>query len=146
MTQPKIVLQQLSRITATLVVATVLFPARASAADTPRVIDILADKDSTYKIDGQTNPTLALKAGELIHLRIEARKAKSGNRDGSIHGFALQRAQDHKTVAGWDLTLKPGMQEFDLTAPAEPGNYEVVCTVICSEDHMQMSMKVVVTP
>jgi heme/copper-type cytochrome/quinol oxidase subunit 2 len=42
--------------------------------------------------------------------------------------------------------LKLGQQEFLLTAPAEPGDYEVVCTVICSEDHEGMHMKFVVLP
>ena len=45
-----------------------------------------------------------------------------------------------------DLLFKPGRQEFLLTAPDEPGAYEVVCTVICSEDHEGMHMKFVVEP
>ena len=43
------------------------------------------------------------------------------NRDGSIHSFTLLRAKDRSRVEGWDLMLKPGTQEFHLTAPAEPG-------------------------
>ncbi len=46
----------------------------------------------------------------------------------------------------WNLLLRPGTQEFQLTAPAEPGEYVVVCTVICSEDHEGMNMRVVVVP
>jgi len=42
--------------------------------------------------------------------------------------------------------LKPGRQEFLMTAPEAPGEYVVVCTVICSMDHEGMSMKFVVTP
>jgi heme/copper-type cytochrome/quinol oxidase subunit 2 len=41
--------------------------------------------------------------------------------------------------------LTPGTQEFHLTAPTEVGEYVVVCTVICSEDHEGMHMKFVVT-
>ena len=33
-----------------------------------------------------------------------------------------------------------------MTAPNEPGAYEVVCTVICSEDHEGMHMKFTVLP
>ena len=44
------------------------------------------------------------------------------------------------------MLLKPGTQEFALTAPTEPGEYEVVCTVICSQDHEGMRMKFVVVP
>jgi heme/copper-type cytochrome/quinol oxidase subunit 2 len=110
------------------------------------VIEVLADKDSRYKIAGEKKPEIAVKAGEQILLRITARKGKSWNRDGSIHGFSLLRAKDRSKVVGWDLLLKPGTQEFPMTAPDEAGEYVVVCTVICSEEHEGMFMKFVVTP
>jgi heme/copper-type cytochrome/quinol oxidase subunit 2 len=108
------------------------------------VIEVLADKDSRYKIRGQSHPEIVVKAGEPILLRIEARKGKTWNRDGTVHGFTLLRAKDHAKVPGWSLELTPGVQEFPLTAPAEPGEYEVVCTVICSDDHEGMRMKFLV--
>ena len=111
-----------------------------------RVIEVLADKDSRYRIEGEKQPSITVKAGEAVVLRITARRGKSWNRDGSIHGFSLLRAKARSKVAGWDFLLKPGTQEFQLTAPAEPGDYEVVCTVICSEDHEGMHMKFVVLP
>jgi heme/copper-type cytochrome/quinol oxidase subunit 2 len=110
------------------------------------VIEILADKDSRYKIAGERTPEITVKAGEPVLLRISARRGKSWNRDGSIHGFSLLRAKDRSKVPGWDLLLKPGVQEFQLTAPADPGDYVVVCTVICSEEHEGMHMKFVVLP
>jgi len=111
-----------------------------------RVIEVLADKDSRYKIAGDSHPTITVKAGEAIVLRITARRAKSWNRDGSIHGFSLLKAADRSKVPGWDLLLKPGVQEFQLNAPTDPGQYEVVCTVVCSEDHEGMKLKFVVLP
>jgi heme/copper-type cytochrome/quinol oxidase subunit 2 len=111
-----------------------------------RVIELVADKDSRYKMEGKDKPSITVKAGEAVVLRITARRGKSWNRDGSIHGFSLLKAKDRTKVAGWDLLLKPGTQEFQLTAPVEPGDYEVVCTVICSEDHEGMHMKFVVLP
>ena len=111
-----------------------------------RVIEILADHDSRYKMEGQKQPSITVKAGELITLRITAKKAKNLNRDGSIHGFSLLRAKDRQPVPEWDFLLKPGTQEFTLAAPNEPGEYIVVCTVICSQDHEGMNMKVVVLP
>lgn len=119
---------------------------QAPASGKVRVIEILADKDSRYKIAGEKTPEITVKAGEPVLLRITAHKAKSHNRDGSIHGFSLLRAKDRSKVADWDLLLKPGTQEFTMTAPQEPGDYVVVCTVICSEDHEGMSMKFVVEP
>jgi heme/copper-type cytochrome/quinol oxidase subunit 2 len=111
-----------------------------------RVIEITADSDSRYKIAGQRTPEIRVKAGEQILLRVTAHRGKSWNRDGSIHGFTLLRAKDRTRVDGWDLLFKPGTQEFLLTAPNEPGAYEVVCTVICSEEHEGMHMKFTVLP
>ncbi len=110
------------------------------------VIEFTADSDSRYKIAGQKSPEITVKAGEQVLLRVTANRAKSWNRDGSIHGFTLLRAKDRSRVEGWDLLFKPGKQEFTLAAPSEPGQYEVVCTVICSEDHEGMHMKFTVVP
>src|SRR6201988_3071432 len=129
------------------VVATVLFLALLPcAAAQPRVIELTADHDSRYKIAGQRTPEITVRSGEQVLLRVTARKGKSWNRDGSIHGFTLVRAKDRSKVEGWDLLFKPGTQEFVLTAPTEPGVYEVVCTVICSEEHEGMHMKFIVLP
>ena len=112
----------------------------------PRVIELSADRDSRYRIAGQRTPEITVKAGEQVLLRVTARKAKSWNRDGSIHGFSLLRAKDRSRVDGWDLLFKPGTQEFLLTAPGEPGEYEAVCTVVCSEEHEGMHLKFTVVP
>jgi heme/copper-type cytochrome/quinol oxidase subunit 2 len=127
-------------------VASALLTGVSRANAQARVIEVLADSDSRYKISGQRTPEITVKAGEPVLLRVTARRGKSWNRDGSVHGFSLLRAKDRTRVEGWDLLLKPGKQEFQLTAPAEPGAYEVVCTVICSEDHEGMHMKFTVVP
>lgn len=111
-----------------------------------RVIEILADHDSRYKMPGQKHPIITVKAGEPITLRITARKSKNVNREGAIHGFTLLRTKDRSPVDGWDFVLKPGIQEFSVAAPGEPGEYLVVCTVICSQDHEGMNIKFVVLP
>lgn len=129
-----------------LVIFEALLAASLWGADQARVIEITADSDSRYKIAGQKTPEITVKAGEQVLLRVTANRGKSWNRDGSIHGFTLLRAKDHSRVDAWDLLFKPGKQEFVLTAPAEPGEYEVVCTVICSEDHEGMHMKFTVLP
>ena len=110
------------------------------------VVEIVADKDSRYKSPDGGKLEIILKAGEQVLLRVSARKAKSWNRDGSIHGFTLLRAGDRTKVQGWNLLLRPGQQEFQLTAPSEPGEYVVVCTVICSADHEGMNMRLLVVP
>ena len=110
------------------------------------VIELTADHDSRYKIAGMKVPEITVKASEQVLLRVTANRGKSWNRDGSIHGFTLLRAKDRTRIEGWDLLFKPGKQEFLLTAPAEPGDYQVICTVICSEDHEGMHMKFTVLP
>lgn len=120
--------------------------ATCSLAQTkPRVIEITADRDSRYKVSGHANPTVMLLAGESVTLRITALKAKTMNRDGSVHGFVLLN-KDGEKVAGWMLSLQPGTHDFDLVAPTEPGDYQVLCNVICSQDHEMMHMKVKVLP
>ena len=119
--------------------------AQSTPADR-RVIEILADHDSRFRMEAQKQPVLKLKAGEKITLRITAKKAKNVNRDGAIHGFTLLHAKDRSPVPDWDFELKPGVQEFKVTAPSEPGDYIAVCTVVCSEEHEGMNMKVLVLP
>jgi len=126
-----------------LAVALFSRPARGQAG---QVIEVLADHDSRYKIAGQKDPVITVHAGEALTLRITAVKAKDHNRNGAIHGFALLRARDRSRVSGWDLELKPGTHEFLMTAPTEPGEYVVVCTVICSSEHEGMHMKFIVLP
>ena len=120
----------------------------ATAAQTQAqpVIEVVADHDSRYRIGGQKDPTITVHAGEPITLRITAIKAHDHNRNGAVHGFALLRAKDRSHVDGWEWELKPGKHEFAVTAPSEPGEYVVVCTVICSDEHEAMHMRFVVLP
>jgi heme/copper-type cytochrome/quinol oxidase subunit 2 len=129
-----------------LVMFAMFFVASMPSFGQSRVIEVLADKDSHFKIAGMSHAEITVKAGEPLLLRISARKGKTWNRDGTVHGFTLLRTKDHSKVSGWNLELKPGTQEFSLTAPTEPGDYEVLCTVICSEEHEAMRMKFVVLP
>jgi heme/copper-type cytochrome/quinol oxidase subunit 2 len=115
-------------------------------ASEPRLIEVIADHKSHFSVPGQSDASISVKAGERVRLRITAIKAVNRNRDGAVHGFTLLHPGDHKPVDGWDFLLRPGTQEFVVTAPREPGNYEVVCTVICSDNHEHMSMKFTVLP
>src|SRR5215471_6577343 len=89
-----------------------LLIASVGAVAQPRVIELTADHDSRYRIAGQKTSEITVKAGEQILLHVTARKAKSWNRDGSIHGFTLLKAKERTRVEGWDLLFKPGKQEF----------------------------------
>jgi heme/copper-type cytochrome/quinol oxidase subunit 2 len=116
------------------------------ASSQPHVVQVLADKSSHFRVPGRGKPEIVLKAGEPVLLRIEAQKSRTWNRDGVVHGFTVLRMKDHSKIPDWDLELRPGTQEFTLTAPRETGEYEVLCTVICSGDHEGMRMKLIVVP
>ena len=120
--------------------------AQEPPAGAPAMVEVLADHDSRYKIAGMKEPVITVHAGQQVTLKITAVKAKDHARDGSIHGFSLLRAKDRSHVPGWDFRLRPGVQTLMLKAPDEPGEYVVVCTVICSADHDGMHMKFVVLP
>jgi hypothetical protein len=134
------------RIFVEIVLVGVLSFSATFAQSQARVIELTADSDSRYKIAGMRTPEITVKPEEQLLLRVTAHKGKSWNRDGSIHGFTLLRAKDRTKVEGWDLLFKPGKQEFLMTAPSDPGEYVVVCTVICSEEHEGMHMKFTVLP
>jgi heme/copper-type cytochrome/quinol oxidase subunit 2 len=109
------------------------------------VIEIIADKDSRYKVEGERSPIVRLSAGEKIKLRITAHRGTRWNQDGAVHGFTMVR-KNGTEVPGWNFMLKEGLNEFHLVAPTHPGDYIVVCTVVCGRAHEQMNMKVVVVP
>jgi len=114
----------------------------APAADAPRIIRVTATKNARFQVAGQKEPVISLKAGEVIQLRITAEKGEEWARDGAVHSFTIPALKDQ----GWDLRLKEGTQEFTLAAPEKPGEYPVECQVMCGKGHMDMRMKVVVTP
>ncbi len=120
-------------------------PATQGTAETHRIVEIVADKDSRFKIAGSSRTPLVLTAGETITLRITAVRAKEADREGSVHGLALLDKKGNR-VPGWNLQLKPGTRDYELAAPAVPGEYEAICNVICSADHEHMRMKVTVLP
>ncbi len=110
--------------------------------DGPRVINIVADKDNTFKLPGQKKPIITVKAKEVLLLHITARKGTEWDKDGTVHSFTIKDLKDQ----GWDLRLKEGTQDFTLVAPSEPGTYTVECTVKCGDGHDDMKMKLIVTP
>jgi len=110
----------------------------------PRMIELSADKDSRYRQARKVAPTIEVKAGEPLILRITASRAEQVARDGSVHGLALLD-KNSNAVPGWRFFLQPGVQELHVTAPVQPGRYTAVCTVICSDAHEGMNFTLVVT-
>lgn len=119
-----------------------LVPAGAFAADAAsgRVIQVIADKDNTFKVPGEKRPVITIKPGEKVVLRITAHFGGEAARDGSVHSFVVKKLRDE----GWDIRLKEGTQDYELVAPQTPGEYLVECTVKCGRGHDDMNMKLVV--
>lgn len=135
---------RLSRTTvrSLVLLAGIFLRAAVLVAAGPHVIELIADKDNTFKVPGQKNTVITVKANEVLLLRITARKGTEWDKDGAVHSFTIKELKDQ----GWDLRLKEGKQEFTLVAPAEPGTYTIECTVKCGEGHDDMKMKLIVTP
>jgi hypothetical protein len=127
----------------TVALAAPTCPAQSSVAK-PRIIELSADKDSRYRQGAKIAPIVEAAAGEPLILRITATRAKQVARDGSVHGIALLDKASN-AVRGWRFFLQPGVQEIAVTAPAQPGRYAAVCTVICSDAHEGMGFTLLVT-
>jgi heme/copper-type cytochrome/quinol oxidase subunit 2 len=112
----------------------------ASAESGGRVIQVIADRDNTFKVPGEKKPVITVKPGEPIVLRITSHFGGEAARDGSVHSFVVKRLREQ----GWDIRLKEGTQDYALTAPQQPGEYLIECTVKCGRGHDDMNMKLVV--
>ena len=131
-------------LAASLIFAAAHCRAQSIESPQPRVIELTADKDSRYRQNHKVTRMIEVLPGEPLLLRVTAVRARQVARDGSVHGLALLD-QNSNAVPGWRFFFHPGVQEFSVTAPAQPGRYTAVCTVICSEAHEGMSFTLLVT-
>lgn len=113
----------------------------AGATGSGRVIEVIADKDNTFKVPGQKKAVIIVKPGEQIVLRITSHFGGEQARDGSQHSFVVKKLRDQ----GWDIRLKEGTQDYALVAPQQPGEYLIECTVKCGRGHDDMNMKLAVS-
>ncbi len=131
-------------ITGAVMVATALLGTETLGArpapDNPRVIEVIADKDNTFKVPGEKKAIMTVKPGERLILRITSHFGGEQSRDGSVHSFVVKKLREQ----GWDIRLKEGTQEYPLVAPQETGEYLVECTVKCGRGHDDMNMKLIV--
>lgn len=121
--------------------AGLLLAAAPVLAQAPKTWEIVADKDATFKMVGQKKAVIAVKAGQIVKIRVIGKKGPESDKTGKVHSFTINDLKDQ----GWDVALKEGVNEFTLVAP-EPGEYDIICTVKCGPGHDDMKMKLVVTP
>ena len=130
----------IKKLMLTVIVAVGVISSIAQASDAPRVIRLIADKDNRFKLPDQSKQVLVLKAGEEVILRVTAYPGTERARDGSVHSLVIRSLRDQ----GWDVRLKEGTQDVRLTAPSQPGEYLIECTVKCGPGHENMNLKLVV--
>ena len=126
-----------------LLAAGLLLAAVAGMANAtePRVIEVIATSDNTFRVANEKSPVIRAKPGEMLRLRITAQPGSEKARDGATHSLVIRALRDQ----GWDLRLYNGTRDYDLKAPDTPAEYLVECTVKCGRGHDDMRMKLVVT-
>ena|ERR1700675_360832 len=111
----------------------------AGTAD-PRVVELIAASDNTFRVVHEKSPVIRAKPGELLRLRITSQRGSEQARDGATHSLVIRALRDQ----GWDLRLYDGTKDYDVKAPETPAEYLVECTVKCGRGHDDMRMKLVV--
>src|SRR3974390_2734810 len=100
---------RLIRWFALLLLLAMVTPWLHTAAQQPRVIQLIADKDNKFKLPGQKQPVVTAKANEGIKFNVTAHKGTEldEKRPGCVHTFSVKQLKDQ----GWDVCLKEGMNE-----------------------------------
>lgn len=126
-----------------LLLLALIVPSLYLLAQEPRVIQVTADHDNKFKVPGQKQPAITVKAKEVIKFRVMSHKGTEldEKRPGCVHSFSVKELKDQ----GWDVCLKEGMNEFVLVAPSKPGDYKIECLAKCGKGHDDMAMKMTVT-
>jgi heme/copper-type cytochrome/quinol oxidase subunit 2 len=125
-----------------LLLVAMIVPSLYLLAQEPRVIQLTADHDNKFKVAGQKDPVITVKAKEVIKFRITAHKGTETDpqHPGCVHTFTIKELKDQ----GWDVCLKEGMNEFVLVAPSKPGDYKIECMSKCGKGHDDQNMKMTV--
>jgi len=107
----------------------------------PRVIEVVATSDNTFRVLHEKSPVIRAHPGEALRLRITSQRGSEVARDGATHSLVIRALRDQ----GWDLRLYDGTKDYDVKAPDTPAEYLVECTVKCGRGHDDMRMKLIVS-
>jgi hypothetical protein len=129
----------------TFVIALLLAAVGSSTAfgnsSEPRVIEVVATSDNTFRVLHEKSPVIRAHPGEALRLRITSQRGSEVARDGATHSLVIRALRDQ----GWDLRLYDGTKDYDVKAPDTPAEYLVECTVKCGRGHDDMRMKLIVS-
>lgn len=126
--------------TALLLLAAAVSTGASAGNSDPRVIELIAASDNTFRLLHEKSAVIRAKPGELLRLRITSQRGSEQARDGATHSLVIRALRDQ----GWDLRLYDGTRDYDLKAPDIPAEYLVECTVKCGRGHDDMRMKLIV--
>src|SRR5438309_10864108 len=101
--------------------------ARAGALD-PRLIEIVAAKDNTFRVLHEKSPVIRAKPGELLRLRITSQRGSEQARDAATLSLLIRALRDQ----GWDLRLYVGTKHYYVRVPETPAVHLVHSIVKCA--------------
>src|SRR6266487_1107086 len=70
-----------------LIVCAAISVAAGESGRGARIIEVIADRDNTFKVPGQKKPVILAKPGEALDLRITSLKGEEAASDGAVHSF-----------------------------------------------------------
>lgn len=114
-------------------------PASVGGAES-RLVEITAASDNTFRVPGEKSPVIRAYPGERLRLRVTSQRGTEAARDGAVHSLVIRSLRDQ----GWDIRLYEGTHDYEVRAPATPGQYLIECTVKCGSGHDDMRMKLLV--
>jgi len=123
-----------------LLLAAIMSSTAFGGSPEPRVIEVFATGDNTFRVLHEKSPVIRAHPGEALRLRITSQRGSEVARDGATHSLVIRALRDQ----GWDLRLYDGTKDYDVKAPDLPAEYLVECTVKCGRGHDDMRMKLIV--
>jgi len=124
-----------------LLVAAIGGATAVAGSEEPRVIEVIATSDNTFRVLHEKSPVIRAHPSEALRLRITSQRGSEVARDGATHSLVIRSLRDQ----GWDLRLYDGTKDYDVKAPDTPAEYLVECTVKCGRGHDDMRMKLIVS-
>lgn len=105
-----------------------------------RLVEITAASDNTFHVAHEKSPIVRAHPGELLRLHVTSQRGGEAARDGAVHSLVIRTLRSE----GWDIRLYEGSHDYEVKAPAAPGEYRIECTVKCGRGHDDMRMKLLV--
>ena len=105
-----------------------------------RLVEITAASDNTFHVAHEKSAIVRAHPGELLRLHVTSQRGGEAARDGAVHSLVIRTLRSE----GWDIRLYEGSHDYEVKAPAAPGEYVIECTVKCGRGHDDMRMKLLV--